>query len=164
MRPRRWRDVEEQASLPLRSEQGCLRRNCLALQALHGTWRDEVLRVGCFPPEHGSSGRCPRWRKRWRPIARRYRKRTRILTGATTQRIVVGGGLAGVFAANTILENGGRVVFLDKSFFWGNHSNEHDIDPTGTQHGHLDLQLEHVTGDCYVFRAILMDLESGNQG
>ena len=66
---------------------------------------------------HGSSGRCPRWRKRSRPIARRYRKRTRILTGATTQRIVVGGGLAGVFVAKKICENGSRVVFLDKSFF-----------------------------------------------
>ena len=49
----------------------------------------------------------------------------------------------------------GQVVFP------GNHSNEHGIDPTGTQHGDLDLQLEHITGDCYVFRAILMDLESG---
>ena len=41
-------------------------------------------------------------------------KRPRILTEAFTQRVVVGGGLAGV-SANTILENGGRVVLLDES-------------------------------------------------
>ena len=35
------------------------------------------------------------------------------------QAIVVGGGSAGVSAATTILENGGRVVLLDKSFFSG---------------------------------------------
>ena len=43
VRLRRWRDVEEQASFPPRS------RHCLALQALHGKWRDEVLRVGWWP-------------------------------------------------------------------------------------------------------------------
>eukprot|EP00421_Protoceratium_reticulatum_P017406 CAMPEP_0168382922 /NCGR_PEP_ID=MMETSP0228-20121227/13638_1 /TAXON_ID=133427 /ORGANISM="Protoceratium reticulatum, Strain CCCM 535 (=CCMP 1889)" /LENGTH=40 /DNA_ID= /DNA_START= /DNA_END= /DNA_ORIENTATION= len=31
------------------------------------------------------------------------------------QAIVVGGGLAGMSAANTVLENGGKVVLLDKS-------------------------------------------------
>merc|ERR1719210_1312777 len=36
--------------------------------------------------------------------------------------IVVGGGLAGVSAANTILENGGKVVLLDKSSFCGGNS------------------------------------------
>jgi flavocytochrome c len=36
--------------------------------------------------------------------------------------IVVGGGLAGVSAANTIVENGGRVVLLDKSAFCGGNS------------------------------------------
>merc|ERR1719163_1095358 len=38
------------------------------------------------------------------------------------QGIVVGGGLAGVSACNTILENGGRVVLLDKSAFCGGNS------------------------------------------
>merc|ERR1719157_420580 len=38
------------------------------------------------------------------------------------QAIVVGGGLAGVSAANTILENGGKVVLLDKSSFCGGNS------------------------------------------
>merc|ERR1719210_2333590 len=36
--------------------------------------------------------------------------------------IVVGGGLAGVSAANTILENGGKVVLIDKSSFCGGNS------------------------------------------
>jgi len=39
-----------------------------------------------------------------------------------TQAIVVGGGLAGVSAANTILENGGNVILLDKSSFCGGNS------------------------------------------
>ena len=40
-----------------RSERGCFRRNCLTLQALHGMWRDEVLRVRCCPRQgHGDSG------------------------------------------------------------------------------------------------------------
>ena len=38
------------------------------------------------------------------------------------QAIVVGGGLAGVSAANSVLENGGRVVLLDKSAFCGGNS------------------------------------------
>ena len=63
-------------------------------------------------------------------------------------------------AANTILENGGRVVLLDKSFF---RETTYGIDPTGTHHGDSDLQLEHITGDRYVPRAILMDLESGTR-
>ena len=33
------------------------------------------------------------------------------------QAIVVGGGLGGMSAANTVVENGGRVVLLDKSSF-----------------------------------------------
>eukprot|EP00421_Protoceratium_reticulatum_P015037 CAMPEP_0168394058 /NCGR_PEP_ID=MMETSP0228-20121227/19335_1 /TAXON_ID=133427 /ORGANISM="Protoceratium reticulatum, Strain CCCM 535 (=CCMP 1889)" /LENGTH=68 /DNA_ID=CAMNT_0008407453 /DNA_START=62 /DNA_END=265 /DNA_ORIENTATION=- len=36
--------------------------------------------------------------------------------------IVVGGGLAGMSAANTVLENGGKVVLLDKSSFCGGNS------------------------------------------
>merc|ERR1712038_1771601 len=36
--------------------------------------------------------------------------------------IVVGGGLAGVAAANTVLENGGKVVLIDKSSFCGGNS------------------------------------------
>jgi len=38
------------------------------------------------------------------------------------QAIVVGGGLAGMSAANTVLECGGRVVLLDKSAFCGGNS------------------------------------------
>eukprot|EP00421_Protoceratium_reticulatum_P018281 CAMPEP_0168389826 /NCGR_PEP_ID=MMETSP0228-20121227/17160_1 /TAXON_ID=133427 /ORGANISM="Protoceratium reticulatum, Strain CCCM 535 (=CCMP 1889)" /LENGTH=97 /DNA_ID=CAMNT_0008403103 /DNA_START=77 /DNA_END=367 /DNA_ORIENTATION=- len=38
------------------------------------------------------------------------------------QAIVVGGGLAGMSAANTVLENGGKVVLLDKSSFCGGNS------------------------------------------
>ena len=36
--------------------------------------------------------------------------------------IVVGGGLAGMSAANTILENNGKVVLVDKSAFCGGNS------------------------------------------
>eukprot|EP00933_Yihiella_yeosuensis_P061929 TRINITY_DN647_c0_g1_i1.p1 TRINITY_DN647_c0_g1~~TRINITY_DN647_c0_g1_i1.p1 ORF type:complete len:508 (-),score=154.36 TRINITY_DN647_c0_g1_i1:330-1853(-) len=39
-----------------------------------------------------------------------------------SQAIVVGGGLAGMSAANTILENGGKVVVVDKSAFCGGNS------------------------------------------
>ena len=38
------------------------------------------------------------------------------------QAIVVGGGLAGMSAANTVLENGGRVVVLDMPSFCGGNS------------------------------------------
>merc|ERR1719229_307591 len=38
------------------------------------------------------------------------------------QAIVVGGGLAGVSACNTVVENGGKVVLLDKSSFCGGNS------------------------------------------
>merc|ERR1719389_529624 len=38
------------------------------------------------------------------------------------QVIVVGGGLAGVSACNTVVENGGRTVLLDKSSFCGGNS------------------------------------------
>jgi len=40
----------------------------------------------------------------------------------TDQAIVVGGGLAGMSAANTVLENGGKVILLDKSSFCGGNS------------------------------------------
>jgi len=40
----------------------------------------------------------------------------------TQQAIVVGGGLAGMSAANTVLENNGRVVLIDKSAFCGGNS------------------------------------------
>merc|ERR1712038_464547 len=36
--------------------------------------------------------------------------------------IVVGGGLAGVAAANTVLENGGKTILIDKSSFCGGNS------------------------------------------
>merc|ERR1740120_301668 len=38
------------------------------------------------------------------------------------QAIVVGGGLAGMSAANTVLECGGRVLLVDKSSFCGGNS------------------------------------------
>merc|ERR1719453_2649174 len=38
------------------------------------------------------------------------------------QAIVVGGGLAGMSAANTVLENNGKVVLIDKSAFCGGNS------------------------------------------
>jgi len=33
--------------------------------------------------------------------------------------IVLGGGLSGMAAANTVMENGGKIVLLDKSAFCG---------------------------------------------
>jgi succinate dehydrogenase/fumarate reductase flavoprotein subunit len=39
-----------------------------------------------------------------------------------SQAIVLGGGLAGVSAATTVLECGGKVVLLDKSSFCGGNS------------------------------------------
>mmetsp|Transcript_32508 Transcript_32508/g.78105 ORF Transcript_32508/g.78105 Transcript_32508/m.78105 type:complete len:513 (-) Transcript_32508:140-1678(-) len=42
----------------------------------------------------------------------------------TSQAIVIGGGLAGMTSANTILEFGGRVVVLDKSSFCGGNSSK----------------------------------------
>ena len=59
---------------------------------------------------------------------------------------------------------------LDSAVFvhWEAISNEYGIDPTGTYHDDSDLQMERInvycneaTGDHYVPRAILMDLESG---
>ena len=44
------------------------------------------------------------------------------MASVSDQAIVVGGGLAGMSAASTILENGGRVVLLDKSSFCGVNS------------------------------------------
>merc|ERR1719236_462064 len=44
------------------------------------------------------------------------------MTSSMTKAIVVGGGLAGMSAANTVLENGGRVTLLDKSAFCGGNS------------------------------------------
>jgi succinate dehydrogenase/fumarate reductase flavoprotein subunit len=43
------------------------------------------------------------------------------ITG-TAQVIVVGGGLAGVSACNTVVENGGRTLLIDKSSFCGGNS------------------------------------------
>jgi len=43
-------------------------------------------------------------------------------TFPTDQVIVVGGGLAGVSACNTVVENGGRTVLIDKSSFCGGNS------------------------------------------
>ena len=43
-------------------------------------------------------------------------------TFPTNQAIVVSGGLGGMSAANTVVENGGRTVLLDKSSFCGGNS------------------------------------------
>ena len=43
-------------------------------------------------------------------------------TFTTNQAIVVGGGLAGVSACNTVVENGGKVLLVDKSAFCGGNS------------------------------------------
>merc|ERR1719229_1593002 len=40
----------------------------------------------------------------------------------TDQVVVVGGGLAGVSACNTVVENGGKTVLIDKSSFCGGNS------------------------------------------
>ncbi|KAF4691509.1 hypothetical protein FOZ60_015371 [Perkinsus olseni] len=45
-------------------------------------------------------------------------------TTPNVRAIVVGGGLAGFSAANTILENGGNVILLDKSAFCGGNSSK----------------------------------------
>ena len=45
-------------------------------------------------------------------------------TAAMQQVIVVGGGLAGLSAAHTVLEHGGRVLLLDKSAFCGGNSSK----------------------------------------
>ena len=44
------------------------------------------------------------------------------MASLSDQSIVVGGGLAGMSAANTVPENGGSVLLLDKSFFCGGNS------------------------------------------
>ncbi|KAF4727846.1 hypothetical protein FOZ62_030072, partial [Perkinsus olseni] len=45
-------------------------------------------------------------------------------TGVSKRAIVVGGGLAGFSAANTVLEHGGEVLLLDKSAFCGGNSSK----------------------------------------
>lgn len=44
------------------------------------------------------------------------------MSSLSDQSVVVGGGLPGMSAANTILENGGRVVLFDNPFFCGGNS------------------------------------------
>merc|ERR1719421_2121584 len=44
------------------------------------------------------------------------------LSGVIPTAIVVGGGLGGMSAANTVMENGGKVLLLDKSSFCGGNS------------------------------------------
>ena len=41
---------------------------------------------------------------------------------AEAQVVIIGGGLAGLSAAHTVLENGGSVVLLDKMKFLGGNS------------------------------------------
>jgi flavocytochrome c len=51
---------------------------------------------------------------------------------AATQVIIVGGGLAGLSAAHTVLEHGGRVVVIDKSAFMGGNSTKATSGINGT--------------------------------
>jgi len=44
------------------------------------------------------------------------------LSNMSEQIIVLGGGLAGLSAAHTVLEHGGRVLLLDKNPFLGGNS------------------------------------------
>ncbi|XP_025772720.1 tubulin beta-2 chain-like [Puma concolor] len=61
-----------------------------------------------------------------------------------------------------------KIQALRLGRFWEVISDEHGIDPTGSYHGDSDLQLERInvyyneaTGNKYVPRAILVDLEPG---
>jgi len=49
-----------------------------------------------------------------------------------TRVIIVGGGLAGLSAAHTVLENGGRVTLVDKSAFLGGNSTKATSGISGT--------------------------------
>merc|ERR1719453_1238267 len=75
------------------------------------------------------------------------------MTDSMTKAIVVGGGLAGMSAANTILENGGSVVLLDKSAFCGGNSTKATSGINGAEtktqkeQGIADT-VEIFTGDC----------------
>ena len=67
--------------------------------------------------------------------------------------IVVGGGLAGVSACNTVLELGGRVILLDKSAFCGGNSTKATSGINGagtrTQADHkIADNIEIFTKDC----------------
>ncbi|KAF4646630.1 hypothetical protein FOZ61_005509, partial [Perkinsus olseni] len=53
-------------------------------------------------------------------------------TEPNRRAIVVGGGLAGFSACNTILENGGSVLLLDKSAFCGGNSSKATSGITGS--------------------------------
>lgn len=70
----------------------------------------------------------------------------------TKQAIVVGGGLAGMSAANTVLENGGNVVLLDKSSFCGGNSTKATSGINGAatktqKHQGIDDSIELFTSD-----------------
>lgn len=51
---------------------------------------------------------------------------------SANQVIVVGGGLAGLSAAHTVLEHGGRVILLDKNSFLGGNSTKATSGINGT--------------------------------
>ena len=50
------------------------------------------------------------------------------------QIIVIGGGLAGLSAAHTVLEHGGRVLLLDKCPFLGGNSTKATSRALGAKH------------------------------
>lgn len=55
--------------------------------------------------------------------------------------IVIGGGLAGLSAAHTVLENGGSVVLLDKSAFLGGNSTKATSGINGTSFFHSFIRV-----------------------
>ena len=55
------------------------------------------------------------------------------MSSLSDQSVVVGGGLPGMSAANTIWENGGRVVLFDKPFFCGGNSKKATESTAGTR-------------------------------
>jgi succinate dehydrogenase/fumarate reductase flavoprotein subunit len=60
------------------------------------------------------------------------------------QVIVVGGGLAGLSCAHTVLERGGRVLLLDKSPFLGGNSTKAT---SGINGANTNTQAEHEVRD-----------------
>ena len=58
------------------------------------------------------------------------------MASLSDQSIVVGGGLAGMSAADTVLENGVSVVLLDNSFFLRWHFNEGNKWNKRSEHKH----------------------------
>ena len=76
------------------------------------------------------------------------------MASLSDQSTVIGGALTGMSAAKTVLENGGSVVLLDKSFFcggkfddgqkrnlWSPHKGHREIKVPNTQQNYSRLTL-----------------------